>query len=58
MVLAANKEEIMFQIEILYDFADSTQNLDEFVAEKISSNFGISMDEARKYVQEYKLNGK
>jgi len=58
LVLAANKEEIMFQIEILYDFADSTQNLDEFVAEKISSNFGISMDEARKYVQEYKLNGK
>jgi len=56
--LTANKEEILFQIEILYDFADETKNLDEFVAKKISDNFGISLDEARKYVQEYKSAGK
>ena len=52
--MTANKEEIMFQIEILYDFADDAKNLDAFVAEKISSNFSLPLDEAKKYVQEYK----
>ena len=36
--MSATKEEIMFQIEILYDFADDDKNRDAFVAEKISSN--------------------
>jgi hypothetical protein len=52
--MAANKEEIMFQIEILYDFADDAKNLDAFVAEKISSNFSLPLDEAKRYVQEFK----
>ena len=56
--MAANKDEIMFQIEILYDFADDTKNLDQFVAEKISSNFGISLDEAKGFVAEYKSTAK
>jgi len=56
--LTANKEEIMFQIEILYDFADDAKDLDRFVAEKISTNFGISVDEAKKYVEEYKATAK
>lgn len=50
----ANKEEIMFQIEILYDFADEAKNLDDFVAGKISTNFRIPLEEAKEYVQEYK----
>jgi 3-polyprenyl-4-hydroxybenzoate decarboxylase len=53
--LTADKEEIMFQIEILYDFADDVKNLDDFVAEKISNNFGITREEAKRYVQEYKM---
>jgi hypothetical protein len=52
--MATLKEEIMFQIEILYDFANDTRDLDNFVAEKIASNFHLSVDEARKYVEEYK----
>ena len=56
--MTANKEEIMFQIEILYDFADDAKNLDAFVAEKISSNFSLPLDEARKCVQEYKALNK
>ena len=52
--MTANREEILFQIEILYDFADNAKDLDDFVAEKISTNFGITIDEARKYIQEYK----
>ena len=48
----------MFQIEILYDFADDTKNLDEFAAQKISTNFALSLDEARKYVQEYRTLNK
>jgi hypothetical protein len=56
--MAANKEEIMFQIEILYDFADDAKDLDAFVAEKISGNFSLPLDEAKKYVQEYKALNK
>ncbi len=56
--MTASKEEIMFQIEILYDFADDTKDLDGFVAEKISANFGIPLDEAKKYVAEYKTTNK
>jgi hypothetical protein len=56
--MAANKEEIMFQIQILYDFADDAKNLDAFVAEKISSNFNLPLEEAEKYIQEYKALSK
>ncbi len=56
--MAANKEEIMFQIEILYDFSDDEKDLDGFVAQKISSNFGIPVEEARKYVDEFKAQNK
>ncbi|MEM0117928.1 MAG: hypothetical protein QXE12_00505 [Conexivisphaerales archaeon] len=51
----ANKEEVMFQIEILYDFMDEgVKDKDDFVAKKIAENFKLSLDEAKKYVQEYK----
>ena len=53
-----SKDEIMFQIEILYDFADDAEDLDSFVAEKIASNFKLTLDDARKYVKEYKALGK
>jgi len=54
---SANKEEVMFQIEILYDFMDEdVKDKDEFVARKIAENFKISIDEARKYVDEYKAS--
>jgi hypothetical protein len=56
--MAANKEEIMFQIEILYDFADDAKDLDDFVAGKISTNFSIPLEEAKKYVVEYKALNK
>jgi hypothetical protein len=56
--LTADKEEIMFQIEILYDFADDAKDLDRFVAEKISANFRISIDDAKRYVEEYKATSK
>jgi hypothetical protein len=56
--MALNKEEIMFQIEILYDFSDDEKDRDGFVASKISSNFGIPVNEARKYVDEYKALNK
>ena len=52
--MSATKDEILFQIEILYDFAEDTKNLDEMVVEKISKNFKISMSEAIQYVEEYK----
>ena len=48
----------MFQIEILYDFSDDAKDVDGFVAQKISTNFGIPMDEAKRYVDEYKTLNK
>jgi len=56
LLTIANKEEVMFQIEILYDFMDEdVKDKDEFVAKKIADNFKIPVDEARKYVEEYKV---
>lgn len=55
LLTIANKEEVMFQIEILYDFMDEdVKDKDELVAKKIADNFKIPVDEARKYVEEYK----
>ncbi len=55
LLTSANKEEVMFQIEILYDFMDEdVKDKDEFVAKKIADNFKIPIDEARRYVEEYK----
>lgn len=52
-----NKEEVMFQIEILYDFIeDDVQDKDAYVARKISENFKIPIEEARKLVEDYKLS--
>lgn len=50
----------MFQIEILYDFADSdVVDKDEYVAKRISENFKLSLSQARELVKEYKsLNPK
>jgi|YelNatPaOPRAMG01_1025707.scaffolds.fasta_scaffold52596_3 hypothetical protein len=52
--MAPSKEEIMFQIEILYDFAEGEGDVDSFVAERISRNFSMPLEEARKYIDEYK----
>lgn len=58
--LGQSKDEMMFQIEILYDFADSdVVDKDEYVAKRISENFKLSLSQARELVKEYKsLNPK
>jgi len=58
--LGQSKDEMMFQIEILYDFADSdVVDKDEYVAKKISENFKLPLSQARELVKEYKsLNPK
>jgi hypothetical protein len=53
--LGQDKEEMMFQIEILYDFMDSNvSDKDEYVARKISENFKLPITQARELVKEYK----
>ncbi|MDG6929002.1 MAG: hypothetical protein JRN29_03005 [Nitrososphaerota archaeon] len=53
--MVAKDEEIMFQIEILYDFMDaSTEDKDSVVAKKIAEHFKLSDDAAAKYVSEFK----
>ncbi|MDG6934607.1 MAG: hypothetical protein JRN68_07890 [Nitrososphaerota archaeon] len=58
--MGQSKDEMMFQIEILYDFADSdVVDKDEYVAKKISENFKLPLSQARELVKEYKsLNPK
>lgn len=54
-----NKEELMFQIEILYDFMDEdVKDKDSYVVKKIAENFRLSEEEARKYVEEYKQSSR
>ncbi|MEM0287434.1 MAG: hypothetical protein QXG05_04575 [Nitrososphaerota archaeon] len=53
--LPENADEIMFQIEILYDFMDDdVKDRDSFVIKRISENFKLTEQEAARYVEEYK----
>jgi hypothetical protein len=56
--LPANREEVMFQIEILYDFLDEeVKDKDDFVMRRIAENFKLSLEQAKAYVEEYKKLG-